>query len=254
MRNLKIWSLISIGLLSMQSYAHFLLLVPEGDVLKKRTVEVTTAFTHPAEGGPSMHYQIERSGVFINGKIYPIQWKEFNIPACKGCSETVEAYKGSFKVFRPGVYQIFVKQKPYYEPHEEQYIQQIVKVYVCTFGLEEGWNRPVGLEVEIVPLTRPFGLWEGNIFVGRVYKDGKPLPHARVEVEYYNKEGVKYPNETLYTQVVETDEQGYFYYSVPWSGWWGFSAITDGGTYNGKPLELDAVLWIYAYPKPKGVK
>ena len=254
MKKVGFLSALSFALLSVQSYAHFLLLIPESDVVKKRTVEVLTEFTHPAEGGPSMHYQIEKSGVFVAGKVYPIKWKKFYIPACEGCSEKVEAYKGTFRVFRPGVYQIFVKQEPYYEPHEGQYIQQIAKVYVDTFGLEEGWQKPIGLEVEIVPLTRPFGLWEGNTFVGRVYKNGKPLPHARVEVEYYNRQRVKYPNETLYTQVVETDDEGYFYYTVPWSGWWGFSAITDGGTYKGKPLELDAVLWIYAYPKPKGVK
>ena len=91
-------------------------------------------------------------------------------------------------------------------------------------------------------------------------KNGKPLPNARVEIEYLNTKGVKYPNELLYTQVVRTDQKGILIYTVPWSGWWGFSALSDGGKLrnpnNGKeyPVELDAVLWIYAYPKPQGVK
>ncbi len=250
----KLFTLFSASFLPGLVSAHFLVLVPEADTLKKREVSLFTEFTHPAEGGPAMHYEIESSGAFVGGKVYPIRWSKKEVPACEGCSERVEAYEGKLKIVRPGVYQIFVEQKPYWEPHEGVYIKQIAKVYVDAFGLEEGWQRPVGLKVEIVPLVRPFGFWEGNTFVGRVYKDGEPLPHARVEIEYYNQRDVKYPNEILYTQVVETDERGYFYYTVPWSGWWGFAAITEGETYNGKPLELDAVLWIYAYPKPEGVK
>jgi len=248
--------LLTVGL----SFAHFLVVKPESDAVRKPFVEVETEFTHPAEGYPSMHYQIERSGVFVNGRIYPIRWKLGYIPAEPGSSEMVEKYTADIRLHGPGVYQIFVEQKPYFEPTEEQFIQQIAKVYVSAFGWEEGWNRPIGLKVEIVPLTRPFGLWEGNTFVGMVLKDGKPLPNARVEVEYLNTKHVKYPNELLYTQVVHTDKNGIFVYTVPWSGWWGFSAITHSGEIknpsDGKeyPLELDAVLWIYAYPKPQGVR
>lgn len=44
-------------------------------------------------------------------------------------------------------------------------------------GLEEGWDSEIGLETEIVPLTRPYGLWTGNVFTGMV-KDpnGKNKP------------------------------------------------------------------------------
>jgi len=235
--------------------AHFLMLIPDSDVKEhSRVIHLWTEFTHPAEGGPTMHYQIEKSGAFIGGRVFPLHWKKELVPAMPGSDEMVEKYETTFTVFRPGVYQFFVEQKPYYEPAEEKYIQQIAKVYVETFGLEEGWQKPVGLRVEIVPLTRPFGLWEGNTFKGRVLINGKPAPNVRVEIEYYNKNRVRYPNDALITQVVRTDDQGYFVYTVPWSGWWGFSAITDGGTYKGKPLELDAVLWIYAYPKPQGVR
>ena len=242
------------------SFAHFLVVKPEADIVRKPFVKVESEFTHPAEGYPAMHYQIERSGVFVNGRIYPIEWEKGYIPAMPGSSLKVEKYTANIRLHGPGVYQIFVEQKPYFEPTEGQFIQQIAKVYISAFGWEEGWDKPIGLPVEIVPLTRPFGLWEGNTFVGRVLKNGKPVPHARVEIEYYNSRGVKYPNELLYTQVVKTDQNGVFIYTVPWSGWWGFAAITDGGTLkntsDGKeyPLELDAVIWIYAYPKPQGVK
>ncbi len=248
--------LLTVGM----SFAHFLVVKPDSDIVRKPVIKVESEFTHPAEGYPAMHYQIERSGVFVNGRIYPIEWQKRYIPAEPGSDLKVEEYTATIRLHGPGVYQIFVEQKPYFEPTEEQFIQQIAKVYVSAFGWEEGWRKPIGLPVEIVPLTRPFGLWEGNTFVGQVLKNGKPVPYARVEIEYYNSKGVKYPNELLYTQVVKTDQNGVFIYTVPWSGWWGFAAITHSGEVknpsDGKeyPLELDAVVWIYAYPKPQGVR
>jgi cobalt/nickel transport protein len=233
----------------LSSWAHFLTLIPDSDIKERsREVKLRCEFTHPAEGGPAMPFRIEEGGAFVGGKVYPLRWEPV--------SEGAKGYAATFKIFRPGVYQFFVKQEPYFEPAEERFIQQIAKVYTCAFNLEEGWDKPIGLRVEIVPITRPFGLWEGNTFKGRVLINGKPAAGVEVEVEYYNTEGLKYPKTPLITQVVKTDEDGYFVYTIPWSGWWGFSAITDGGTLknpsDGKdyPLELDAVLWIYAYPKP----
>jgi len=190
------------------AHAHFVTLIPERDTVRKPTVKVETLFTHPAEGYPAMHYQIEKSALFKNGKEYPLKWSVEYIPVQPGSDQKVEKYVSKVRLHGPGIYQIVVWQKPYYEPAEGVYIKQIAKVYISAFGWEEGWDKPIGAEVEIVPLTRPFGIWKGNTFVGKVLKDGKPLKGARVEIEYYNTEGVKYPNETLYTQVVKTDENG----------------------------------------------
>ncbi len=244
---------------STSAEAHFLLLKPQNDIVNSREIRLTAKFTHPMEGSPNMPFRIDRSGAVINGRTLPIEWKEKKIAAAPGSKEKVPMYIGKLKIHRPGVYQIFVVPSAYFEPAEQKFIRQITKVYVEAFGLEEGWQKPIGLKAEIVPVTRPFGLWEGNTFVGRVLFNGKPAANIRVEVEYYNKEGIKPPNQALVTQVVQTDENGYFIYTIPWSGWWGFSAIGRGGKKryrDGKlyPVELDAVLWIKAYPKPGGVK
>lgn len=61
------------------------------------------------------------------------------------------------------------------------------KTVVAAFGDEKGWDVPLGLKMEIIPLTRPFANYSGNIFQGRVLLDGKPVPGAEVEVEYYNR-------------------------------------------------------------------
>lgn len=59
---------------------------------------------------------------------------------------------------------------------------------MAAFAEGEGWDEPGGLKTEIVPLTRPFGNYPGNVFQGRVVLDGKPIPGAEVEVEYYNRD------------------------------------------------------------------
>ena len=57
--------------------------------------------------------------------------------------------------------------------------------------------------------------------------DGKRMPFAEVEIEFYNKEEkAEAPNEYMVTQVVKTDRNGVFTYAVPKAGWWGFAALT----------------------------
>jgi len=120
---------------------------------------------------------------------------------------------------------------------------------------EEGWDRPVGLPVEIIPLTRPYGLWAGNCFTGQVMMRGKPVPGAEVEVEFFNPKGErKVPAGPFVTQVVKADANGVFTYTMPWGGWWGFAALLsdpkvklkkDG---KDKEVELGGVIWVYAAP------
>lgn len=241
--------------------AHFLVLVPEQDFVEKgkRSVSLEAKFTHPMEGGPNMEFSITEGGVFIKGEKKTLTWQKKLIPVTKGSAKKVSMYTGILNLDKPGIYQIFVTSSPYFESSEGKYIQQIAKVVISAFGIEEGWDEPVGLKVEIVPWVKPFGLWEGNIFKGRVLINGEPAKNVEVEVEYLNTKGVKVPVDSLVTQVVKTDENGYFEYTIPWAGWWGFSAITEGETIKGEdgkeyPLEVDGVIWVKAYPKPKEVK
>lgn len=166
------------------------------------------------------------------------------------------AWRASYRVQRPGIYQFVVEPEPYFEPAENCYIIHYAKTVVAAFGEEEGWAKPLGLKTEIVPLTRPFGNYAGNAFVGRVLLDGLPVAGADVEVEYWNRDG-RYaaPNAYFTTQVVRADENGIFVYGVPWAGWWGFAALNSGGQRpdsEGKPVkvELGAILWMeFAAPQ-----
>ena len=108
-----------------------------------------------------------------------------------------------------------------------------------------------GLEAEIIPLTRPYALWTGNLFTGVVKVEGEPAPYAEVEVEYYNKEGrVDPPADPYITQIVKADENGVFSYAMPRSGWWAFAALTEasrtlkGPNGKDKSIEIAAVYWV----------
>lgn len=112
----------------------------------------------------------------------------------------------------------------------------------------------MGLETEIVLLRRPFGLYVGNVFQGVVKLDGKPVPNAEVEVEYYNREGTaRAPNDYMVTQTIKADGNGVFTYATPQAGWRGFAALNKADYQlekegERKDVELGAVIWVEFLP------
>ena len=103
----------------------------------------------------------------------------FLIPLKKTKVSGKSTWETSFKITRPADYAFFSFLKPYFEPAEGKFIQHVTKVIVDGLGAEEGWDKPIareaGLPCEIVPLSRPYSLYAGNIFTGQVQKDGKPV-------------------------------------------------------------------------------
>lgn len=166
-------------------------------------------------------------------------------------------WESSYKITKPADYIFFMVPKPYWEPAEDKFIAHVTKVIVDALGAEEGWDKPIakeaGLPVEIVPLTRPYSLYAGNIFTGQVQKDGKPVGNINVEVEFWGKGKTKAPTDSHVAQVVKTNENGYFSFVMPRAGWWGFSALMEGDNtirFEGKEkkVELGAVLWVQTHP------
>jgi len=272
-KKLAILIVLVILLAGSTAYAHFQLLIPSRIVvtgIAPQEINLSMPFAHPMEGGPFMEMKKPmKFGVMVNGEKVTLDniLKSHKIPVFKKWNpefkeyknKKVTAYYASYSLKRPGNYLFYLVPKPYFEPAEDKFIWQITKVVVNAYGAEEGWDSIIGLKAEIVPLVVPYGIWEGNIFRGKVLINGKPASGIDVEVEYYNKDGkVKPPVDSLITQVIKTDNEGIFSYAIPWAGWWGFSALGDGGKmqYKGKmyPVELDAVMWVKAFSKPKGVE
>jgi cobalt/nickel transport protein len=143
---------------------------------------------------------------------------------------------------------------PYWEPAEDAFIQHFTKTYVAAYGDDEGWDAVLGLRTEIAPLTKPFGLWAGNVFQGIVQLEGTPVAYAKVEVEFYNEgQTAAAPSELMITQTIKADENGVFTYAAPAPGWWGFAALNTAPetmAFEGeeKAVELGAVIWVRFEP------
>jgi len=237
------------------TFGHFQMVVPSRDVVTvegKRSVALDLLFAHPMEGDRMEMARPKRFGVSIRGG-KPVDLLATLKPRkVKGKT----AWTASYTLRRPGDHVFFVEPVPYWEPAEDKFIVHYTKVVVNAFGREEGWDHELGLKTEIVPLVRPYGLWAGNAFRGVVKLDGKPVPFAEIEVEYYNQPGtpaVKAPTDAHVTQVIKADRNGVFSYTMPRAGWWGFAALSDADyKLRGKDgkehgVELGAVMWVKTY-------
>lgn len=239
-------------LLSDGAFAHFGMVIPSDSMVMqgdKREVTLTISFSHPFEMAGMDMVKPKACGVFFNGG------KRSLLGSLKKAKVMGHgAWTVNYKINRPGLYTFYVEPEPYWEPAEDCYIVHYTKTVVAAFGEEAGWDEPVGLKTEIVPLTRPFGLYAGNVFQGIVMLDGKPVPHAEVEIEYYNQDQkAEAPTDYMVTQVVKADPNGVFTYAAPKAGWWGFAALNTAAEklkHEGedKDIELGAVLWVEFQP------
>ncbi len=230
------------------TWAHFGMIIPSDDIVSKddrKKIRLQVKFIHPFEGHYMEMAKPRAFGVMVDGRRYDLL-STLKKKEVKGFS----TWEALYRIRKPGDYVFYVEPAPYWEPAEEAFIIHYTKVVVDALELERGWDAEVGLKTEIVPLTRPYGLWAGNVFQGIVKVDGKPVPYAEVEVEYYNEDGkVVPPAEPYITQVIKADGNGVFTYAMPRAGWWGFAALSTADfrlEHEGReyPVEIGAVMWV----------
>lgn len=237
---------LSLLMICSNAFAHFGVIIPSEDIISRsKKISLKIQFIHPFEQ-VYMNMESPKSfGVMINGKKEDIT-ATLKQKKIKGFT----TWEADFSIKKPGDYIFYIEPQPYWEQSEEKFIVHYTKVIVNAFGKEEGWDSEVGLKAEIVPLTRPYGLWAGNAFQGIVKMNGKPVPFAQVEVEYLNEGSkIKAPKDAYITQVIKADANGMFTYVMPKAGWWGFAALMDGDyklSKDGKeyPVEIGAVIWV----------
>ena len=242
-------AVVMVFMVSSPVLAHFGMLIPSKATVSKadpKTVDMQISFSHPFEMKGMDMAKPKAFGVMSGGS------KEDLLGTLKPIQVMDKAaWSSQFTLKKPGVYIFYMDPEPYWESAEDSFISHYTKVVVPAFGEEEGWDKEVGQKIEIVPLTRPFGLYAGNVFQGIVKVDGKPSAYAEVEIEFYNKDNkVEAPTEYMVTQSVKSDRNGVFTYAVPKAGWWGFAALTtadfkikkDG---KDKAVEIGGVIWVY---------
>ena len=230
------------------AWSHFGMLIPGDSMVMqtdKRTVNITLSFSHPFE---MVGMEMARPKAF--GVLAGAEKQDLLGSLEKAQVMAHTAWQASFPVKRPGVYVFYMEPEPYWEPAEDSFIIHYTKTVIAAFGDDEGWDAEIGLKTEIIPLSKPFGLYAGNVFQGIVKLDGKPVPFAEVEVEYYNvAKKVKAPTAYMITQTIKADQNGVFTYAAPFAGWWGFAALNKADfTLNHagekKDVELGAVIWV----------
>ena len=251
MKFLKTTLLIAISIVAMvgPAWSHFGMLIPSDSMVMQadnRSVTVALSFSHPFE---MVGMDMDRPKVFsvVAGGMKQDLLGSLEATRVMGH----QAWKAVYPVKRPGVYMFYMEPQPYWEPAEDSFIIHYTKTVVAAFGDDEGWDSEIGLKTEIVPLSKPFGLYAGNVFQGIVKLNGNVVPFAEVEVEYYNLER-KYtaPTDYMITQTIKADANGVFTYAAPVAGWWGFAALNAADhklPHQGeeKDVELGAVIWVY---------
>lgn len=244
---MRLAPLAALVLMAAPAQAHFLQLIPSQDVLAEGgMVDLTLTFTHPFDGGPVMQMDRPvRFGMIREGAAVDL------LPALTEMKAgEASTWTASVDLAEPGPALFYVEPAPYWEPAEGVMIVHYTKVLVDSYASGEGWDTPAGLPVEILPLTRPTGLWAGNSFTGVVTKGGQPVPHAEVEVEFINDGSVTAPNDAFITQVLKADANGTFTYAMPRAGWWGFAALIEGDAPMANPegvevpVEEGALIWV----------
>ncbi len=239
--------LLALGLLFLASTvaeAHFGMIIPSDEMAMKgesSEIALQLMFWHPFEGHGMELVKAVKFGVVANGRNHDLL-DTLSSQKIKGHT----TWNTTYRVKRPGIYVFYMEPQPYWEPAEDSYIVHYTKTVVAAYGKDEGWEEPIGLKTEIVPLSRPFGLYVGNVFQGVVMLKGKPVPGAEVEVEYFNVRGrFSAPTDYMVTQTIKADPNGVFTYAVPKAGWWGFAALSaDDRQIKGKDVEIGAVLWV----------
>jgi cobalt/nickel transport protein len=120
---------------------------------------------------------------------------------------------------------------------------------------QNGWDNALGKGLEMVPLTRPYGLQPGVAFQAQALADGKPLGGARVEIERYNpRPPAKVPDDVFVTMRVRADPNGVVTCTLSEPGWWCVTVERDGGPadHDGRKVAVKerCALWVYVDEKP----
>ena len=159
------WCLALVLGLAGVCQAHFGVILPDKSMVMQgdnANLGLTLAFCHPFEQNGMDMAKPKKFGV-LTGK------EKTDLTSTLRETKVLdkEAWKTTYTLKKPGVYAFYFDPTPYWEPAENKYIIHQTKTYVAAFGAEEGWDEEAGLKAEIAPLSRPYGLYAGNVFPGR---------------------------------------------------------------------------------------
>ena len=176
------------------------------------------------------------------------------------------AFAVEYKPSGMGDYYLCLESPAYFIAEEQVFWQDYVKAPLHVRA-EKGWDQSVGLPVEILPITRPYGWPAGSVFKGQALAKNKALTRATVEIEKFNgffvpqeqlpRDRLGEENSPLITRITKTDRMGYFVCTLDSPGWWIISVSAPGGkkTHERKtyPGVLRGAVGLYVDPPPPGL-
>ena len=231
--------------------AHFNILLPQSASVKRgETVTVFYRWGHPFEHqlfdapAPQSVFAIQPDGRKTDLKEILERITE---PGSEGKNAT--AYQFRFTPSERGDFILGLHTPSIWMEEEQEFIKDSVKV-VLHVQAQKGWNSVAGQRLEIMPLTRPYGLRPGMAFQARALWEAKPLAGQLVEIEHYNASPPsKLPPDEHITHTAQTDPNGCFIATLTEPGWWCLTAQQSNGQreHDGKlyPLRQRATLWVY---------
>lgn len=233
------------------------------DLLRDKggVVELKMPFTHPAASGHVMAVEPPKAFYHVRKGKKTDLLDTVKASEWTSAENTGPSFEAEIKLKGLGDNVLIHEMSPYYEESEGIYIQQITKSIINVGSLPTDWDTDFGLKAEIVPLTKPYAIYEGGSFTGVVRSEGKPVPFAEIEVEYVNylpdmknnkfsdEANINVPAEAFVTMTIFADANGTFTFAMPKAGQWGFAALGVGSEkeYKGKELSQDAVIWVQAH-------
>lgn len=167
-----------------------------------------------------------------------------------------KAWGANVGLDRPGLYQFVIETQPWWSQSEAGYERHIVKTMVPVYGEDWGWNLPLGLSHEIVPLVRPFGLFSPALFAAKVLVNGKPEANAQIKVFRINTEKSSVPTPWHEEMSLRALPDGTFSIVLNRPGWWCCMATRQGAPLKGpdgqpSPLRESTLFWLYVDAQEK---
>lgn len=162
-----------------------------------------------------------------------------------------KAWGANVELPEPGLYQFVAEGKPFWDERKGIYLQQSAKVFLPVLSGGSGWENPAGQSMEIIPLSRPYGLRCPALFSALALHDGRPAAGIPVSAALISSAG-KNPAASRWSGFMEsrTDSSGIFSFVFNQPGWWICDAAAAGDPLKGadgqmKEVRKSAIIWVY---------
>jgi cobalt/nickel transport protein len=244
-------ALVLLGLITSSARSHYNMLLPQAASVKRgEKVAVVYQWGHPFE-----HQLFDCPAplsIFVlspEGKKTDLAKSLTKTTVPGGDQKQAAAYRIAFTPDQRGDFIFVLNSPPIWMPEDQEFLQDTVKV-VLHVQAQKGWDANAGQTLEMVPLTRPYGLQAGMVFQAQALVEGKPLARALVEIERYNPTAPKeLPPDEQITRTAKTDPNGIVTCTLAEPGWWCLTAQRMNGQreHRGKnyPVRQRATLWVY---------